>query len=55
MEKSTQISTITKYQKNPLSVFAYQLYQLIQFMEKIKTIFKCFYKNINMLLKKKDI
>ena len=55
MEKSMQISTITKYQKNVLSVFVYQLYQLIQFIEKIKTIFKCFYKNVNMLLKNKDI
>ena len=56
MEKSTQISTAIKYQKKVLNIFAYQQFYVILFLEQVKTnIFKCFQKNVNMLLKKNSV
>ena len=43
MEKSTQISTIMKYQKKVHNLFSYQEFLSILFLEQVKIIIlKCF-------------
>ena len=56
MKKSTKIFTLMKYQERVLNLFPCQQFLSIQFLEQVKVIIlKCRKKNVNVLLKKKQI